>query len=192
VIIRRSVLVDQPASHLFDVIDAVERYPEFLPWCASTTLVHRDEGLVSADILVRHRGVEFGFRTRNPKCRPEHMSIHLEHGPFKHFDGEWRLSPLGQDACRVSFSLDYEFDLGLLTWAAAPVFDHIADTLVDAFVLRSAQLPVARMPLSASLAVPVQVDGAPLVALVDSALSNGLEIAQAPLINPVDGGGLST
>jgi ribosome-associated toxin RatA of RatAB toxin-antitoxin module len=140
-IVRRSVLVDQPASHLFDVIDAVERYPEFLPWCAATALVYRDDAVVSADIQVRHRGVEFGFRTRNPKCRPERMTIHLEHGPFKRFEGEWLLSPLGEGACKVSFTLDYEFDLGMLTWAAGPVFDHIADTLVDAFVLRSAQLP---------------------------------------------------
>ena len=70
-IVRRSALVDQPAEHLFDLIEAAEHYPDFLPWCAGAQIVSRDDALVSADIRMRYAGVSFELRTRNPKRRPE-------------------------------------------------------------------------------------------------------------------------
>jgi ribosome-associated toxin RatA of RatAB toxin-antitoxin module len=80
------------------------------------------------------------MRTRNPKQRPGLMSIHLERGPFRRFEGEWRLTALGDEACKVGFVLDYEFDSALVTRVAGPVFNRIADTLVDSFVHRAQAL----------------------------------------------------
>jgi ribosome-associated toxin RatA of RatAB toxin-antitoxin module len=145
-IVRRSALVAQPAAHLFDLIEAAEHYPRFLPWCAGATIVLRDETQVSADIRVRFGGANFEFRTRNPKRRPEYMAIHLERGPFRHFFGEWHLTALTPDACKVAFTLDYAFDSALMTRVAGPVFDRISDTLVDAFVQRALLVPVAPSP----------------------------------------------
>ena len=142
-IVRRSALVSQPATHLFDLIEAAEHYPRFLPWCADSQIVSRDDQLVSADLRVRWHGMNFEMRTRNPKQRPGYMAIHLERGPFRRFEGEWRLTALASDACKVAFVLDYEFDSRLMTQAAGPVFNRVADTLVDAFVQRAAVLPVA-------------------------------------------------
>lgn len=133
-IVNRTALVTLPVGHVFDVIEAAEHYPRFLPWCAEARIVSRDDQLVSADLRVRWHGMNFEMRTRNPKQRPHFMAIHLERGPFRRFEGEWRLIALGDDACRVVFRLDYEFDSGLMTRAAGPVFNRIADTLVDAFV----------------------------------------------------------
>ena len=101
---------------------------------------------MSADIRVRYAGVNFEMRTRNPKRRPEFMSIHLERGPFRRFEGEWRLGALGADACRVAFTLDYEFDSAWVTRAAAPVFERMANSMVDAFVQRAlaSSAPVPR------------------------------------------------
>jgi ribosome-associated toxin RatA of RatAB toxin-antitoxin module len=145
-IVRRSALVAQPATHLFDVIEAAEHYPRFLPWCAGATIVSRDEQVVSADLRVRWGGMNFEMRTRNPKQRPEYMAIHLERGPFRRFEGEWRLTPLREDACKVAFELDYEFDSALMTRAAGPMFNRIADTLVDAFVQHALTTPLAPDP----------------------------------------------
>ena len=142
-IVRRSALVAQPATHLFDLIEAAEHYPNILPWCTRARIVSRDEGLVSADLQVQWAGVKFEMRTRNPKQRPEFMAIHLERGPFRRFEGEWRLTTLASDACKVAFVLDYEFDSAFMTQAAGPMFSRIADTLVDAFVRRAETTPVA-------------------------------------------------
>jgi len=137
VIVRRSALVDRSAEQLFDLIEAAEHYPQFLPWCTGATIVSRDDDLVSADLRVRWAGRTFEMRTRNPKRRPEYMAIHLEHGPFRRFEGEWRLGALGADACKVAFTLDYEFDSAWVTRAAGPVFDRMANSMVDAFVQRA-------------------------------------------------------
>lgn len=146
-IVRRSALVDQPAEHLFDLIEAAERYPDFLPWCAGASIVSRDDALVSADIRIDFAGVRFELRTRNPKRRPDYMAIHLEHGPFKRFEGEWRLRVLDPQACKVDFQLDYDFDSVFMTRVAGPVFDRIANTMVDAFVARARQGPHGNHPV---------------------------------------------
>ena len=136
-IVRRSALVDRPADHLFDLIEAAEHYPRFLPWCAAATIVSRDETLVSADLQVRFAGAEFMMRTRNPKRRPEFMAIGLEEGPFQRFEGTWNLKPLASWGCRIEFVLSYDFANTVMGSLASPVFHRIADTLVDAFIQRA-------------------------------------------------------
>lgn len=154
--VRRTALVAHPAEHLYRLIEAAEDYPAFLPWCASATILERDDALVRARLEVAWRGVRFGFVTRNPKRAPHWMAIDLEDGPFRHFHGEWQLTPLASWGCRVQFSLAYEFDAALLGTLAQPVFDHAANTLVDAFVRRADEVT----PLAAPL--PVTAPAAPL------------------------------
>ena len=126
---------------MFDLIEAAEDYPAFMPWCAAATVLERDEGVVVARIGVDYRGARFAFTTRNPKRRPHWMAIGLEEGPFERFEGEWRLTDLGPDACRIDFELRYAFGNALLGRFAGPVFDHIANTMIDAFVCRAEQIP---------------------------------------------------
>jgi ribosome-associated toxin RatA of RatAB toxin-antitoxin module len=135
--VRRSLLVLDSAERMFDLIEAAEHYPEFLPWCAAATIVERTDDIVVADITVAVHGVRFEFRTRNPKRRPEWMSIELERGPFRHFHGEWQLTPLDATGCKIRFDMRYDFEHSVLGRLAAPVFDRIASTLVDAFVVRA-------------------------------------------------------
>ena len=154
-LVRRTALVERSVEQLFDLIEAAEHYPRFLPWCAGATILARDEAMVSAELRVRLAGTQFEMRTRNPKRRPAWMAIHLESGPFRRFEGEWQLAPLGADACRVGFTLDYEFRHGFVTRAAAPVFDRIADSMVDAFVRQAeAMLPYPPVPVSGSESPP--------------------------------------
>jgi ribosome-associated toxin RatA of RatAB toxin-antitoxin module len=141
--IRKSALIARPDSAMFDLIEAAERYPEFMPWCAGATILERDESLVVARIRVDYRGARFDFTTRNPKRRPGWMAIALVDGPFERFEGEWRLAPIGADACRIEFDLRYAFASALLGRLASPVFDAIADTMVDAFARRAETLPPA-------------------------------------------------
>ncbi len=138
--VRKTVLVGHSAEQMFDLIEACEHYPDFLPWCSGATVVARDENTVVADITVNYLGVRFDFRTRNPKRRPTAMTIHLERGPFRHFDGVWDLTPLAADGCRIDFGLRYDFDSTAMARIARPVFDRIANTLVDRFVARADQV----------------------------------------------------
>ncbi|MBK6472401.1 MAG: type II toxin-antitoxin system RatA family toxin [Betaproteobacteria bacterium] len=163
-IVNRTALLPLPAEHLYDIIEAAENYPRFLPWCAGAHIVCRDDTVVSADLKVKWGGMNFEMRTRNPKRRPEYMAIHLERGPFKRFEGEWLLTVLAPDACKVAFRLDYEFDSGLMTRVAGPVFKRLTDTLVEAFIQHALATPVLAAPVVAAAVVDAPAVMSPAVA----------------------------
>jgi ribosome-associated toxin RatA of RatAB toxin-antitoxin module len=135
--IQKSALIGHSAADMFDLIEAAEHYPAFLPWCAKAAILMRNEHVVVAHITVHYHGVDFSFTTRNPKRRPHWMAIHLEQGPFRSFEGEWRLTELAANACKIEFSLRYEFGGALIGKLASGVFEGIASTLIDAFANRA-------------------------------------------------------
>jgi ribosome-associated toxin RatA of RatAB toxin-antitoxin module len=144
--IRRSALIGRSAASAFDLIEAAEHYPAFLPWCAAAVILERDPTVVAARITVDYHGLRFDLTTRNPKRRPHWMAIRLERGPFRRFEGEWHLAELAAEACKIEFTLRYEFEQALLGGLAKGVFDGIANTLVDAFAYRAQTLPLAPQP----------------------------------------------
>ena len=92
---------------------------------------------VAATLAVDYRGLRFDLTTRNPKRRPHWLAVRLEEGPFRRFEGDWNVSELGQDACKIEFALKYEFDNTLVGKLAEGIFARIADTMVDAFARRA-------------------------------------------------------
>jgi ribosome-associated toxin RatA of RatAB toxin-antitoxin module len=135
--IHKSALVGYSAESMFDLVEAAEHYPAFLPWCADAKILTRDESVVVANLTVNYHGVRFNFTTRNPKRRPEWLAVTLERGPFRRFEGEWRITALAPSACKIEFTFRYDFDAAMVRTLAGPVFDRIANTFVDAFVKRA-------------------------------------------------------
>lgn len=188
-IVNRTALLPLPAAHLYDIIEAAENYPRFLPWCAGAHIVCRDDTVVSADLKVKWGGMNFEMRTRNPKRRPEYMAIHLERGPFRRFEGEWLLTVLAPDACKVAFKLDYEFDSGLMTRVAGPVFKRLTDTMVEAFIQHALATPVVAAPASVAPAEAPAVVPA-VVPAVAPAMAPPIEVrplASEPATAPTAG-----
>ena len=138
--VNKSVLVGYPASRMFAIVDAVEKYPEFLPWCESTELIFRDARVMRATICINYRGIKQRFSTENAKNEPRLMQIRLIEGPFKTLDGYWRFTDLGGSGCKIEFNLQYEIASRLLDKMIGPVFGYIANSLVDAFVKRAQNL----------------------------------------------------
>ena len=138
--VNRSVLVEHSPSQMFSLVDAVEDYPGFLPWCGGTTLHHRDAGITRATIQIRYHGLRQSFTTENVKRAPHEMLIRLVEGPFRTLDGSWRFGDLAGRGCKIEFSLRYEFASRILEKLVGPVFQHIADTLVEAFVARASRV----------------------------------------------------
>ena len=136
-VVQKTVLVGHSAQQMFALVDAVETYPQFLPWCDDTQLVHRDEHRTRATIHINYHGVKHSFTTENTKNPTQAMSIRLVEGPFKVLDGEWRFIELSPEACKVEFCLHYEFSSWILEKLVGPVFSYIANSMVDAFVQRA-------------------------------------------------------
>ena len=135
--VNKSVLVAHSASRMFALVDAIESYPEFLPWCGGTRLIFRDARTTRATLEINYHGVRQSFTTENAKCEPESMQIRLIEGPFRTLEGCWRFSSLGAAGCKVELSLRYEFASRLLDKVVGPVFGYIANNLVEAFVKRA-------------------------------------------------------
>ena len=142
--VNQSALVEFTPAQMFSLVDTVEDYPKFLPWCGGATLVHRDAGTTRATILINYRGIRRSFTTENVKHEPMAMQIRLVEGPFSKLDGSWRFADLAGRGCKIEFTLRYEFAGRVLEKLAGPVFQHIASTLVDAFVKRAEQVYGAR------------------------------------------------
>ena len=138
--VNRSVLVSHTPEQMFALVDAVERYPEFLPWCGGAIVSFRDETRTRATVNISYHGVKRSFTTENTKRPPTEMVMRLVEGPFRDLDGEWRFTALGERGCKVEFRLRYEFSSRLLAKLLGPVFDFIANSFVDAFVKRAEQL----------------------------------------------------
>lgn len=139
-LVEKSVWVGFPAEQMYQLVDEVERYPEFLPWCGGTEVELRDGALTRATILIDYHGIKQSFKTENRTERPERIDIRLVSGPFRRLDGSWRFTPLSPQACRIDFRLHYEFSNRLLEKLVGPVFKHIANTLLDAFLRRAERL----------------------------------------------------
>ena len=141
--VEKSVLVAHAPELMFELVDRVEDYPLFLPWCGGTELKQRDEHLTVATIHIAYMGIRQSFTTENTKTRPREMRIKLQEGPFSRLEGDWLFLPLGADACKVEFRLQYLFSSRVLESILSPVFSHITNTFVDAFVHRADEVYAA-------------------------------------------------
>jgi ribosome-associated toxin RatA of RatAB toxin-antitoxin module len=135
--ISKSALVPYTAEQMFDLVDRVSDYPEFLPWCGGAEELSRDNDEVKASVTISHSGINKAFTTCNRLQKNKMIEMELVNGPFKHLHGFWRFETLSDNACKVSLDLEYEFSSKLLGMAVGPVFNQIANSMVDSFCLRA-------------------------------------------------------
>ena len=138
--VRKSVLVPYSAEQMYELVDRVEDYPKFLPWCGGSEVRRQSETESLATVHIDFHGVRQKFTTANTMEPGRSIRMALRDGPFSDLNGEWTFEPLREDACKVQFFLQYRFAGGLLGRLLAPVFDRIARTFVDSFVRRADSL----------------------------------------------------
>ena len=161
--VKKSVLLAHSAHDIYALVIDVEAYPQFLPWCRQVDVLDRDEDGLTARLHLGFSGINQAFTTKNVQVPDESVHLQLVDGPFSTFDGMWRFVALAGAggagdaveregagdaglgaACRVEFELRYAFAGRLLDAVVSPVFDRIADTLVDSFVRRAEQVYAGR------------------------------------------------
>ena len=132
--IHKSAIVLHPAQKIFQLVDSVENYPQFLPWCGSTQIIERDNDKTIASIEINYKGIRQTFTTENTKKQNQEMIIKLIDGPFKSLSGEWMFKNLDKDSCQIELKLEYEFSNVILEKLISPVFNMIANTFIDEFI----------------------------------------------------------
>lgn len=139
-LVTRSVLVAHSVQQMFDLVDGVENYPQFLPWCGGSEVKLRTDTRLVASIDIDYMRIKQRFSTENTNQAPYLIQMKLVEGPFRKLDGEWRFKPLSEEACKIEFVLHYEFANSLLDTVLGPVFSYIANSFVEAFVERADQV----------------------------------------------------
>jgi len=138
---RRSAIVARPAEAVYALVADVERYPEFVPGCDAAEILERAPGEIVARIGVRRGSLHTSFTTRNRLEPGRSVHMQLVEGPFRSFDGFWRFRPLESGACEIELLMRYAFSNPLKRALLQPLFNGIAEQMVQAFVRRAQQLP---------------------------------------------------
>ena len=137
--VQREALVPYSAEAMYQLVNDIERYPEFLPWCREARLLESTDSALTARLTLVKGGLRRSFTTRNRMEAGRLIDIQLVDGPFRHLEGEWRFEPLRDNASKVKLDMRFEV-AGLLDAVLGPVFHQIANSLVDAFVRRAREI----------------------------------------------------
>lgn len=128
------------ASEMYHLVDDIESYPEFLPWCKSTTILERDEDHAKARIEIAMGAVNKSFTTLNRMQKNKMIEIRLVEGPFKHLQGFWQFEALRENASKISVDMEFEYSSRMMGLVIGPVFGKIVDNLMDSFCRRADQI----------------------------------------------------
>lgn len=138
--IYRHALMPYSAAQMYQVVNAVDEYASFLPWCANSEILSQTESSMDASIMMKKGKLNHRFSTRNNLVKDRLIHISLLDGPFKSLTGDWTFTPLADDNCKIELKLEFEFSSKIITLLIGPVFTQIANSLVDAFCNRAHEL----------------------------------------------------
>jgi ribosome-associated toxin RatA of RatAB toxin-antitoxin module len=140
-LISRNALVPYDVAEMYQLVDDIEAYSKFLPWCRSTEVISRTDEEVQASIEIAKGALNKSFTTINRLQKNKMIEMRLVKGPFKHLQGYWRFDALkNSQACKISLDLDFEFESKLVAFAVGPVFNQIANSMVESFSKRAIEV----------------------------------------------------
>ncbi len=138
--LKRNAIVPYSPHQMFELVNDIEEYPRFLPWCHSSKIISRTTTEVVAELEINWKGVHKRFTTRNVLAPNESIKITLVNGPLHRLDALWNFYSLEERACKITLDMDFEFTGHFIDRLFQPVFQHIANSFVDAFCKRAAEL----------------------------------------------------
>jgi ribosome-associated toxin RatA of RatAB toxin-antitoxin module len=138
--VKRSALVPYSTAQMYHIINDIGRYPDFLPWCVGSEILVASESELVARLDLARGGLSQSFTTRNRLSPPHGVTLELVDGPFTALSGAWALQALGEDGCKISMQLQFEFNSRVMNAALGQVFTGAVDKMVEAFCQRAEQL----------------------------------------------------
>lgn len=138
--IQRSALLPYSAAALYNLINDVAKYPEFLPWCSASEIIEQNDSCMRAALVIAKGHLSQRFVTKNTLQANEKISMELEEGPFSQLQGTWEFKALGEQACKISLDLKFDYAGPIMKATLGPLFTQAANTMVDAFCQRAKEL----------------------------------------------------
>ena len=131
--VDRSAIVTYTPEQMFHLVNDIDRYATFLPWCSASKAIVQPDQTVQGELVINKAGIVKSFTTVNTLHAPDRIDMHLLNGPFKSLSGQWLFEPLGETGCKVRLVLNFELEYGWMGRMLAKVFEGIANNLVNAF-----------------------------------------------------------
>lgn len=138
--VSRSALVPYSAEQMYALVEDVQAYPDFLPWCTGAIVHARDAGEIDATLELQRGSIRKSFRTRNTLSPGRAMHLELIGGPFRQLEGFWQFEQLGTEGSKVSLDLDFEFESRITDTLFGSFFEETCNSLVDSFTERAAKI----------------------------------------------------
>jgi ribosome-associated toxin RatA of RatAB toxin-antitoxin module len=139
-IVQKSALVKYSAGQMFDLVNDIEAYPQFLPWCSGSRIIKREGAIIEAELVIAKGGFKKSFSTRNKIDWGGRITVSLLDGPFSYLEGVWNFMPLRENASKISLDLEFEMSGKIANLAFGAVFSQICNTMVSAFTSRAKQI----------------------------------------------------
>ena len=127
-------------KQLFDLVAAVDRYPEFLPWCSAARITGRDGATFHADLVVRFKMFQERFASRVTLHPPSLIDVEYVNGPFRYLNNHWRFIEAEDGGAVIDFYVDFEFRSRMLQRLIGLLFNEAVSRMVGAFETRARQL----------------------------------------------------
>ena len=131
--VKRELIVPYSAEAMFNLVNHIEAYPQFLPWCRHARIIEQSTEEIRATLVLAKGGLHKSFTTRNALTQNHSITIELIDGPFQKLEGLWQFDALNASECHIHFDLHFEFSTKLLAFMFGPMFHHATDTLIDSF-----------------------------------------------------------
>lgn len=139
-VVHKSVIVPYTQKQMYDLVNNIDQYSQFVPACESSQILHQTEDEIRASLSFSKNGIKKSFTTLN-RLQPHKMiEIRLVNGPFKRLEGFWRFEALPDNSCKVILDLEFEFSTTILRIMFGPVFHQASIMLIDAFQSRAREV----------------------------------------------------
>jgi ribosome-associated toxin RatA of RatAB toxin-antitoxin module len=138
--ITRTALLPYSSLEVFNIVNDVDKYSEFLPWCANAKVLESNGNSLIARVDIAKAGIKQSFTTKNILVGGKSIQLNLVDGPFSHLEGIWEFTELDQNACKISLNLEYKVNNAIFNFALSALFEQIASTLVDSFCTRAKEV----------------------------------------------------
>ena len=138
--ISKTALIPYSAEKMYSLVANVDNYQYFLPWCGGSKILSQTDDEVKGRVDIQHMGLNKSFTTLNRMQKNKMIEMRLIDGPFKRLQGFWRFDALDENGCKISLDLEFEFSNKVMSMAFGPIFSQIANSMVDAFCQRAAEV----------------------------------------------------
>lgn len=135
--IKKELIVPYSCEQMFNLVNDIERYPEFLDWCSCAEIIEYTANEIVAELTISYSGIDKSFTTRNSLMSSNKIMMNLVEGPFKHLTGSWDFIAINNQGCKVEFKLDFEFSNYFVSLMFGKVFQEIAEKIVNNFSKRA-------------------------------------------------------